>query len=73
MQSILANVLHSHDKHEACWFKIKIKPKPDPDMSSPLDEAPGEYCFSKLLGVMAQMAGYVNPGKVAPAGEGMDR
>jgi hypothetical protein len=42
--------LHSHDKHETWWFKIKIKPKPNPDMSSPLDEAPGEYCLSKLLG-----------------------
>jgi hypothetical protein len=53
MQYILANVLHSHDKHEAWWFKIKIKikPKPNPDMSLPLDEAPGEYCLSKLLGI----------------------
>jgi NADH dehydrogenase FAD-containing subunit len=28
---------------------------------------------TKEMGVMAQMAGYVDPGKVAPAGEGMDR
>jgi hypothetical protein len=51
MQSILANFLHSHDKHEAWWFKIKIKPKPNPGMSLPLVEAPGEYCLSKLLGI----------------------
>jgi hypothetical protein len=48
MQSLLAKFLHSHDKHEAWWFKVKIKPKPN---ASPLDEAPGEYCLSKLLGV----------------------
>jgi hypothetical protein len=51
MRSILAIFLHSHDKHEAWCFKIKIKPKPNPDMSLPLDEAPGEYCLSKLLGI----------------------
>jgi hypothetical protein len=51
MQSILAIFLHSHNKHEAWWFKIKIKSKPNPDMSLPLDEAPGEYCLSKLLGI----------------------
>jgi hypothetical protein len=51
MQSILAIFLHSHDKHEAWWLKIRIKPKLNPDMSLPLDEAPGEYCLSKLLGL----------------------
>jgi hypothetical protein len=51
MQSLLAKFLHSHDKHEAWWFKVKIKPKPNADMSSPLDEAPGEYCLSKPLGI----------------------
>jgi hypothetical protein len=51
MQSLLAKFLHSHDKHEAWWFKVKIKPKPNADMSSPLDEASGEYCLSKLLGI----------------------
>jgi hypothetical protein len=53
MQSTLANFLHSHNKHEAWWFKIKIKikPKPNAAMSSPLDEAPGKYCLSKLLGI----------------------
>jgi hypothetical protein len=49
MHSIRANFLYSHNHHEAWWFKIKTKPKPNPDMSSPLDEAPGEYCLSKLL------------------------
>ncbi|WP_288993340.1 hypothetical protein [uncultured Marinobacter sp.] len=51
MQLLLAKFLHSHDKHEAWWFKVKIKPKQNVDMSSPLDEAPGEYCLSKLLGI----------------------
>jgi hypothetical protein len=51
MQSILANFSHSHKKHEAWWFKIKIKPEPNPDMWLPLDEAPGEYCLLKLLGI----------------------
>jgi hypothetical protein len=33
-------------------FEVKSKPKPDADiMSSPLDKDPGEYCFSKLLGI----------------------
>jgi hypothetical protein len=49
MQSILAIFLHSLDKHEVWWFTIKIKSKPNADMSSPLDETPGEYCLSKLL------------------------
>ena len=53
MQSILASFLHSHDKHEAWWFKIKIKikSKPNSDTAFPFDEAPGEYCISKLLGI----------------------
>jgi hypothetical protein len=51
MQSLLAKFLHSHDKHEAWWFKIKKKPKRNADMSSPLDEAPDEYSLSKLLGI----------------------
>ncbi len=61
MQSLLAKFLHSHDKHdEAWWLKVKIKPKPNADMSSPLDEAPGGYCLSTLLGItMRQLAWYV--------------
>jgi hypothetical protein len=52
MQSLLAQFLHSHDKHdEAWWFKVKIKPIPNVDMSLVLDEAPGKHCLSKLLGI----------------------
>ncbi len=51
MQLLLAKFLHSHDKHEAWWFKVKIKPKPNVDMSLALDEAPGRHCLSKLLGI----------------------
>jgi hypothetical protein len=50
MQSILAIVLYSHNKHGAWWFKIIIKPKPNADMLSPLHEALGKYCLLKLLG-----------------------
>jgi hypothetical protein len=50
MLSLLAKFLHSLNNHMAWWFKVKIKPKQNADMSSPLDEAPGEYCLSKLLG-----------------------
>jgi hypothetical protein len=51
MQSLLAKFLHSQDKHEAWWFKVKIKAKPNVDMSLALDEAPGQHCPSKLLGI----------------------
>jgi hypothetical protein len=55
MQSILAKFLRAHDGHEAWWFKLKILPKVDShstkDALSPLDEAPGEYSLSKLLGI----------------------
>jgi hypothetical protein len=55
MRSILAKFFHAHDGHEAWWFKLKIIPKlnshPTQDVLSPLDEAPGEYCLSKLLGI----------------------
>jgi hypothetical protein len=56
---LLAKFLHSHDKHEAWWFKVKIKSKPNADMSSPLDEAPGEYCLFKLLGITMDQLGDV--------------
>jgi hypothetical protein len=46
---------HAHDEHKAWWFKIKITPKAKShstdDALSPLDECPGEYCLSKLLGI----------------------
>ena len=47
--------LHAHDHHYAWWFKLKILPivdfHPTKDALSPLDEAPGEYSLSKLLGI----------------------
>jgi hypothetical protein len=50
MQWLLAKFFHSHGKHEAWWFKVKIKPKLNAaDMSLPLDEGPGKYCLCKLL------------------------
>jgi hypothetical protein len=56
MRSILAKFFHAHDGHEAWWFKLKIVPKlnshPTQDVLSPLNEAPGEYCLSKLLGIL---------------------
>jgi hypothetical protein len=51
MKSILAKFLRAHQHHEAWWFKIKIVPKADSNALSPPDEAPGEYCLSKLLGI----------------------
>jgi hypothetical protein len=55
MQSILGKFLWAHDKHEAWWFKHKILPKSDShstkDALLPLDEAPGGYSLSKLLGI----------------------
>jgi hypothetical protein len=55
MQSILAKFLCAHEEHEAWWFKLKILPKVDAhsikDALSPLDEAPGKYSLSKLLGI----------------------
>jgi hypothetical protein len=51
MKSILAKFLRAHEQHQVWWFKIKIVPKADSNASSPLDEAPGQYCLSKLLGI----------------------
>jgi hypothetical protein len=51
MKNILAKFLRAHQQHEAWWFKIKIVPNADSNEASPLDEAPGEYCLSKLLGI----------------------
>jgi hypothetical protein len=61
MQTILANCLHSHkNKHEAWWVKVKVKPKEDAGSLLPtLDEAPGEYCLSKLLGISMHDLGEV--------------
>jgi hypothetical protein len=51
MENILAKFIRAHQQHEAWWFKIKIIPSADSNEASPLDEAPGEYCLSKLLGI----------------------
>jgi hypothetical protein len=51
MENILAKFLRAHQQHEAWWFKIKIIPNADSNEAWPLDEAPGEYCLSKLLGI----------------------
>jgi hypothetical protein len=52
MQSILAKFLHSHNKHEAWWFKVKIKAKVDTNVLPPCNEATcKKYCLSKLLGI----------------------
>jgi hypothetical protein len=48
MKNILAKFLRAHQQHKAWWFKLKIIPKADSNASSPLDEAPGECCLSKL-------------------------
>jgi hypothetical protein len=50
-KNILAKFLRTHHQHEAWWFKIKIVPNADSNAASSLDEAPGEYCLSKLLGI----------------------
>jgi hypothetical protein len=55
MRSILDKFFHAHDEHETWWFKLKILPRlnshPTQDVLLPLDEAPGEYSLSKLLGI----------------------
>jgi hypothetical protein len=53
MKSILANFFRAHHQHQAWWYKLKITPQvashSTKDALLPLDEAPGEYCLSKLL------------------------
>jgi hypothetical protein len=51
MKNILAKFLRTHQQHEAWWFKIKIVPNADSNATLSLDEAPGEYYLSKLLGI----------------------
>jgi hypothetical protein len=48
---ILAKFLHWHNKQRDWWFKDKLKLKVDANAALPSDEAPGEYCLSKLLGL----------------------
>jgi hypothetical protein len=47
----LSKFLRAHQQYKSWWFKIKIVPNADSNVTSPLDEAPGEYCLSKLLGI----------------------
>jgi hypothetical protein len=50
-QSILAKFFRAHAEHEAWWFKLKINPKAKSSSNIDADEAPEEYCLSKLLGI----------------------
>jgi hypothetical protein len=55
MESILANFFRDHHELEAWWYKVKISPKlpsnSTEDVMLQPDEAPDEYCLSKLLGI----------------------
>jgi hypothetical protein len=50
-QSILAKFFRAHAEHEAWWFKLKTHPKAKSSSNDDADEAPEEYCLSKLLGI----------------------
>ena len=56
MESILATFFHEHHQHEAWWYKIKMTLKmashSTKDAMLASDEAPGQHCASKLLGIM---------------------
>jgi hypothetical protein len=55
IESILVKFFRAHDEQEAWWFKVKITPKStlrcSDDALSALDECPGAYSLSKLLGI----------------------
>jgi hypothetical protein len=55
MQSILATFFYAHQNQEAWWYKIKISTKVTIESTNddllPPDEAPGQHCLSKLLGI----------------------
>jgi hypothetical protein len=55
MKSSLATFFHAHQNVEAWWHKVKTTPKTPLHAAQsplePLDEAPGEFCLSKLLGI----------------------
>jgi hypothetical protein len=55
MQFILAEFFRQHNQHAAWWYKIKINPAAQLDSANnvllPSDEAPGQHCLSKLLGI----------------------
>jgi hypothetical protein len=55
MESILAAFFHAHQNQEAWWHKTKITPHkvihPTNNVLLSSDEAPGDCCLSKLLGI----------------------
>jgi hypothetical protein len=56
MKSSLAAFFHAHQNVEAWWYKVRIIPKVPlvhtaQSPLEPLDEAPGEFSLSKLLGI----------------------
>jgi hypothetical protein len=55
MKSSLAAFFHAHQNVEAWWCKVRITPKVPLHTAQsplePLDEASGEFCRSKLLGI----------------------
>jgi hypothetical protein len=55
MDSILAQFFREHNQHAAWWYKMKIKPELPLESTNnvllPPDEAPGEHCLSKFLGI----------------------
>ena len=55
MESILAAIFRHHHQHDAWWCKIKITTKEASRLTKDAriapDEAPGEHCVSKLLGI----------------------
>ena len=55
MESILATVFREHHQHEAWWHMLKVTPKvashSTKDAMLAPDEAPGDHCVSKLLGI----------------------
>ena len=58
MDFILATFLREHENHDAWWYRLKIVPKAPSnstdDALSPIDDCPGEYALSKLLGISMQ-------------------
>jgi hypothetical protein len=58
MDFILAKFLRDHEHHDVWWYRLKITPKVPSNFVdntlSPIDECPGEYALSKLLGITMQ-------------------
>jgi hypothetical protein len=58
MDFILANFLRDHEHHDVWWYRLKITPKVPSnsanDALSLINECPGEYALSKLLGITMQ-------------------